>query len=517
MDVEIARAEYEMSRIWQRLFHKLAQVSTARWMVLAALALAIGCFLWGERVPVRAGFGWDGATYARWAQDFHGEISVKGVDDYYIKRILPSAIIHYSLRALSIPRTDYNVLRAFGLLDVALIVTIACLWGRIARQLALSDRGQWLGFVALFVNYIILKHTFYCPVTTDIAGLTLGAGMLWCYLGGHRIALCAIMVAGAFTWPMTIHVGALLFIFPRAPVVDRCAAPVRPRWNLLLAALTAAVTFAGIRLVLKKAPEHAAILIDPIFVTPIRSVLNLSIGIALAYVFLGIACLFDCDRLFAIRSMLTWQRVRSVLVVLTLVLAIAQVQTYCATTHSNWGLKQLLPQTAYATVAKPGVFLVTHVAYYGPMFLLAMFLWRPICRLLHQHGLGLTLAVAAGLVLSLNSQSRYVLTVWILLVPFIVKATEPLGWGLRQYGLIAGLAVLGSKVWMTMNTGPFRGNLLEFPDQYMFMSHGPWISTDMYFVQGIAFLAAAGFIYAVCFWKAAAHSDETNLYIRRAA
>ena len=41
----------------------------------------------------------------------------------------------------------------------------------------------------------------------------------------------------------------------------------------------------------------------------------------------------------------------------------------------------LLSMMAGATVAKPGVFLVTHCAYYGPMFLLGIFLWRPVCRL----------------------------------------------------------------------------------------------------------------------------------------
>src|SRR5439155_24054431 len=124
------------------------------------------------------------------------------------------------------------------------------------------------------------------------------------------------------------------------------------------------------------------------------------------------------------------------------------------------------------------------VSYFGPMFLLALFLWRPICLLLHEHGLGLTLAVWAAFVLSLNSQSRFVLNVWVMLVPFIVKATDRLGWDLRQYGLVAGLALLGSKVWLTINCAPFTGDLWALPDQYLFMSHGPWISPVMYVVQG---------------------------------
>ena len=86
-----------------------------------------------------------------------------------------------------------------------------------------------------------------------------------------------------------------------------------------------------------------------------------------------------------------------------------------------------------------------------------------------------------------------------MLLPFIVKATDRLGWGPRQYGLIAGISLLFSKVWLSTNQGPFVGNQFDFPDQYLFMTHGPWISHGMYVVQGVIFLAAAALMYAVCF------------------
>jgi hypothetical protein len=122
------------------------------------------------------------------------------------------------------------------------------------------------------------------------------------------------------------------------------------------------------------------------------------------------------------------------------------------------------------------------------------------------------------LLLSLNSQSRYCLNIWVMLVPFVVKAADGLGWGPRQYGLFAGLSLLASKVWLTTNTGPFTGNLLEFPDQYMFMSHGPWISDAMYFAQGAAALAAAALLYVVCLRPAAAaNAPAPDVAVRRAA
>ena len=117
---------------------------------------------------------------------------------------------------------------------------------------------------------------------------------------------------------------------------------------------------------------------------------------------------------------------------------------------------------------------------------------------------------------SLNSQSRFVLNVFPMLVPFIVKSVEDLGWRVRQYGLVALASLLVSKVWLTINTGPFTGNLLDFPDQYLFMSHGPWVSATTYAIQGALFLALGGLIYAVCFARAR-HGGAAHQPTRRAA
>lgn len=495
----------------------LARLGVERQMVLAAFVLSVVCFATGERVPVNGGMGWDGLAYARWAQDFHNEVFVKGVDSYHINRILPSAVVHYSLRALSISPTDRSVLRAFATLDILLIALVAWLWGHIAQQMEISHRGKWLGFVGFFVNYIVLKHTVYCPVTTDVWAFAIGTAMLWCYLGGRTKTLYAIVVVGAFAWPMAIYIGALLLIFPRDLGTDDGSVPVRFRWNLVVASAVTAIALVGIKVVLRKPPDAAVTLVDPIYLTPVHAVVNLSVVVSLLYLYFGLCYLLDSDRLFAVRRYLTWRRAGTALSVALLLVAIRQVQSSWAGAHSNLGLRQLLPQTAYATAAKPGVFLVAHVAYFGPMFLLALFLWRPICRLLNQYGAGLVLAVCAGFVLSLNSQSRFVLNVWVMLVPFIVKATDELDWGPRQYSLIVVLSLLTSKVWLTTNHGPYVGNQFEFPDQYLFMSHGPWISHTMYIVQGTIFVAAAGLMWAVCFRPAARQLQAPGLLARQAA
>ena len=115
-------------------------------MPLAALLVALLGFFGGERVPVNGGLGWDGVIYARWASDFHEEIFVRRVDTYYIQRILPAAVVHYSLRALAISLTDRHVMTAFGILSVLLLTLMGSLWARIVEELQISRAGTWLGF-----------------------------------------------------------------------------------------------------------------------------------------------------------------------------------------------------------------------------------------------------------------------------------------------------------------------------------------------------------------------------------
>lgn len=468
-------------------------------MPAAALIVALLGFLLGERVEVNGGLGWDGVIYARWARDFNQEVFVRGVDTYYIQRILPAAMVHYGLRVLGVARTDANIMSAFGLLSVILLTLMGYLWALIAERLVLGRAGTWLGFCGLFLNYVVLKHTFYCPVTTDTWAYAIGLAMLWSYLDDRPSWLCILILISGFTWPLAVYVGALLLLFPRNTVVDRNPVPANRLLLAAVAGLSGLLAYLGIRYVLHVGPSLAHGLVDDPYLQPMHALLRLSEAISVAYVIAGVGVLLNWDRFFdwkgLFRPLWSW-RVPAVAILFALLGAL----------HWQWsnrqqfmGMTDLLVLTGFATVAKPGVFLVTHFAYYGPFFLLMLFVWSPVCRHLHQQGLGLCLAVLLGLLLSLNSQSRYFLNIFVMVVPFLVKATEPLRWRPWQYVLLAGLCLFCSKCWLIINVEPFTGKLLEFPDQYMFMSHGPWIATSMYLVQGVVALVLGYVLCRICF------------------
>lgn len=477
-------------------------------LVLVSLAIALVGFFAGERVQVHNGLGWDGNIYASWAKDFWNQLFVHGINTYYIQRILPSAIIHYGLRLLHVPLTDANILTAFGVIDVLSITAVGWFWCLAAGELRISRAGRWLGLLFFFGNYVILKHTFYCAITMDAPAYAISMGMFWCFLTRRTLGLFALSFLGAFVWPTIIYVGAALLLFPRERQQDAEYRPAPGKLHLVLAALVAALLLVGIRYVLRKGPGYARGLIEPQYLEPIAAVLLLSLAFAWLYAFAGLGCLLNWRHLFDPAYVVRRLRLGTVVPALALLVGVKGLQ-YALSNHQDFmGVKDMLILTGFAAVVKPGVFLVAHVAYFGVVFLVIPFVWRPTCRLIHEQGIGLTLCILLGFLLSLNSQSRFFINVLPLLIPLVVKATDQLRWRASQYGVVAVLGLLVSKVWLTINTGPFTGQILQYPDQLMFMNSGPWMSNEMYLAHGAAVLLGSYLLWTHCFRQQSVISDQ---------
>jgi hypothetical protein len=493
VNTRIAQISNSSLGCWLRSFF-------SRDVVLVAVVAALTLFLefHGERVPVNGGFGWDGVLYASWARDFPHEVFGHRVNNYYIQRVLPSAVVHYSLRTLGIPPTDAAILRGFGICAVLMHALAACCWCLIARDLRLSLAGKWFGFIALFVNYIVLKYTRYCVVGTEASAYLLGLMMLLCCLRRWRALLAIVTVVGGFVWPTAVYVGAALLVFPRTRSADGPVPPA-PRLAGALTAILVILAGLGIWFVLQTPPSLQTIMVANEFSEPYRPALPLSVAVALAYLGAAFYPLLNGRLLYELRALVTRRRVLIVGIVLVGLLALKFVQGSLSRPEPTQGLGVFLRQTAYTSLVRPGIFLVTHVAFYGPFFLLTAFFWRQTVRQIHGIGIGLTLAVAVGLLFSLNSQSRFFMNIFPMVLPFVVKVIDERRISALQFGFTAIAAVLLSKVWFTINSGQFHGRLSEFPDQGLFMTHGPWISPLMYAVQGIVFLILGAAMWAIFF------------------
>lgn len=473
---------------------------------LPALAclLAAVTFLVGERIPFNNGLGWDGAIYAKWARDFHHEAFETGIDAYRIQRILPAAITHYTLRGMGMTLSDKHIINCFAVINTLSIMLVAMFWVRIADRLSIGTRGKWLGFTALFLNYAVLKNTSFNPVLTDMPAYAVSAGMVWAYLAQRQLALFALTAIGAFVWPTLIYIGGILILFPREAARDERATPAPFHFNLIGAGLLTLYVGLGICYVLDR-------LTGPVFgfLEPIGAVIRLSLAIALAYVYFGSRLLLDSAALFEVRRWLSWSRLGTLVAVVAMVLAIKTFQAALSDRPGYMAFSVYLLTVGVGTVAKPGVFLVAHVAYFGPWLLLTAMLWKPICRLIHQQGVGLTLAILAGFLHGLDSESRHAIYLVPLLVPFLAKATESFGWRTSSYVILAVLGAFSSKIWLTIK-GPFLDNAFLYPDQLYWMHHGPFMSHAMYVAQGAAVVVAGVLVYMLCARSGAAAYSGVN-------
>lgn len=449
-------------------------------VTVTVLILSLAQAFYSEKIPVNNGLGWDGTIYAEMAKNFYTAVFVEGVPDLRLQKMLPSAVVHYSCRLTGVHLSDRNIIKAFSILDAVLLALSAYLWCRIGVVLGISLGGKGLGLVALFCNYGLLKHAFYYPVLPDMAGFCLGILLLYAYLTRQSWLLYLATLISCFSWPAGLVTGAFMILFPREQEVDDHPQPHRYSMHLILAVLLAAglvwqarsLVRSGYRL------QYGA---DQ----PIVALLKLSYLVCFVYVTAVVAALLNWDKLFRVSYLVQRLRHPGFYVGLAFLVLTAKLPSLLSNGEPVSG-NNLLNIFIFESIAKPGVFLIAHINYFGPILLLALFLWRPVCRLIHQHGVGLTLSLTFAAINCIDTESRHLISYFPLLVPFVVKAIDRLDWQRTPYIIFAVCSLLMSKIWLTINPLPADQLFLEFPWQLYFMSVGPWMSGQMYLAQGAA-------------------------------
>jgi hypothetical protein len=490
-------------------------------MMLIMLGFGVASLRWQEKLPVGEGFGWDGVNYAAWAKDFYKCVFVDHVEDFYVQRVAPSGIVHYGTRAVLWPFYSHdesfrilheskNLLLAFGIYNLALLVLAVYIWGLIADNLALSDRGRWFGFCFLFVNYATLKLNFYTPVATDTSAFFLGLLMFYFFLARKALGLFAIMIIGSFTWPTLPFTAWLLLVLPRPaeplPETGQHSTPGLRRFALWLSLFVCALV-AGIyaylsRDVLRGWTRAGMVRID-------FGLLYSSIAAVLVYLFLGFRAVFLDKRLFDVRHILRAIRWRWVIAgVLVILGSRLVVHRLAGPVPSQWTFRDFLIYIFTSALTEPFIFVVSHVVYYGPIILLLILFWKSFCEMIKPYGVGFRLFVAMNLLLSLCPQSRYQIPAVGAFVILLVKLLDKEWLPRWSFSIWLLLSLFYSKVWYTFNTSPMNPDgtmavFQTFPLQNFFMNSGPWMSYSMYLVQGGIVAATAVLILWLVFTKEA--------------
>ncbi len=477
------------------------RVGINHWMVILMFLTGFLNLLFSEKIELFNGHNWDGVSYVAWAKDFFHEAFEKGLSDYSVQRIFLSFIIHYGLRTLGIPLQETNIIFAYGVWNLGLLVLSAYVWGLISDCLNLTNRGKWLGFCGLFINYPILKMNFYYPVLTDTTAFTLGMLSFYFYLTRRSKALLATSLIGAFTWPTIFFFGLLLFLFSNWKGQKENVSSKASKRGWPMALLMTLLVFGFVLKVIVKTHYFTQLTKVHVYQPPNLSVLNLSIVLLLSYIFFVYHYLFNA-------TPIGWREIWSQMSVKRLLATIAcfavvqwLIHTLAVEEHLVTPIRHLYRNHTVA-ISNPLIWGVAHVVYYGPILILTAFLWKPICRAIQPYGIGLVLMVTGALFFSIDSESRHWINFLPIFIAFTCKVTDTLSWKTSYYWLIGIGAFLYSKVWFDINPlgpGSDHGNVLLFPYQKYYLSHGPFMSDMSYIAQGSIVLWTALLFYFVLF------------------
>ncbi|MCW6036573.1 hypothetical protein K4A83_09905 [Spirulina subsalsa FACHB-351] len=453
-------------------------------------AIAFLTFLSPDKINVGDGFGWDGSRYAELAQNFYQRFA-QGIDNYYISRILPSFLIFHTLQFFRLEHSNSNIIHSFGLLNALLITLSMYFWCLIAQQLQISSQGKWIGFIAFILNCFILKITPYYPVLTDVAAYSISMAMFYAYLSRRTFLLMGLIAIGTFSWSNLYYFGATLLLFP-APETPNYKLPTTAKSALLTAgALTLAAVVYMVILAHSGREIRAEWQIAPL----LHSTVYLSIALSASYLFFGLFYLLKSSSFFNLKSWFSPFNYITLAGKVSFLFFLNTLAQSLVTEPGNtlsFGL--LLEFVVWTSIIQPATFFVSHVMYFGLIVWFLVFYWSKITQLINQQGLGLSLCVFIGIILSLASESRYLVNIIPLVFPFAIKILDQQQWTIKQMVGFFLASLLFSKVWLTI--GELSGDYGEFPMQRYFMNVGPWMYHPMYIAQGVAVaLAGVGLYY----------------------
>jgi hypothetical protein len=463
-----------------------------RLTALVFATYAVPTALFGESIPANRGLGYDGTIYASIATRFGHLVRTGGLDSYDVWRALPSGAVWLIFRVFGVASTPQHLMLGFRWVNVIELIASIYVVHLIAQRLSFSVRAEWFVLLGMFGSFFALKWTLFDPVLVDCSGFFLAVVLLWAFLDERPIVLGAVTLLGAFTWPLVFVEGLVLLACPRS---HRWGEP-RPTDRVLAASLS--VVAAAAAFVTLRTLDHDRGLSRALragLAPEWRSWAFVSALIAAAWVGLGLYPVArGLLRARAVRFEVRRIVIAAVVAVVTLIAHLvltASPDQGLATLRAPTPAGFVVRQNLWTALGKPGIFVVSHVVFFGPVMLLTILVWPRVVDSMRPRGLALLVMAGMAVVLSLDAESRQLVDLMPLVVVFTAVAVQH---RLRSslVFVFGAATVAASKVWLPINHGryPYPGTFFDFPAQYLFMNAGPYISSRSYAIQGSMVLAA---------------------------
>jgi len=459
--------------------HKSLVGNTNLTMLFVMLVLSVVLTLYSESIQVNDGLGFDGVFYAGIAKNF-GDFPRLNIGREYVGRVLPSAIVYYSLRITNLPLTDRNIIFGFDFYKILMLSICALVWGLIADKLEIGKKGKWLGFIGLFINHNVLKCYFYYPISTDVTAFLFTFLMLYFYLAEQPVPILIVAMLGAFTWPTLLYQGMLLYVFPRQEIHFE-------KSNFLQRNMPAVVAVA----VYLFAAAYLTDSFNKFLKGTMLAAVPLSAGIVCIYYFVCSHLIFG-DRYFSSSRKLLratdLKRVISALVLCAITLfSLSLLSSYnLPSSRSDSLVRFFFKSVVLQSLRRPAEFYIAHVIWFGPILLLTFRFFDRVVGGIRRQGWGIVLVFIMYICMSVKPTSRQSMPFFPFVVIFTVFVLNTRNLSYRFLCVFALFEIVMSKVWLLINT--------NFP-VILFNVAGGFFSNSFYFIYGAIVVLLQIFTY----------------------
>ena len=462
-------------------------LTPTRIILIAILTIILLFTFTGEKVARFEQAGWDGREYREMAQTFSEKIKGDSYNTYKIQRILPFALINTTFNIFGWDKNNANIMTAMIILCIFAVIVSLIYFFKTSNALELNSTLEIIAFSGIFYNYSILKCLGYYPFQTDIFAFMLSIMIFYFFIKRKKWLIVLSGIIGAFIWPTLLITALALAFFSTNASPLICTTPLNRNSNVLLILFKAGAMLLVPALCLYLYFRHGDLKTLYSFKATTYGhiyILMLSL-IALSIYIYRMIKIFHFDIIYTIKDFFRQTGLSNLILFIVIYSSVYIITHLLAKEDSNFDLKALFVQTSLRAIAKPIVFLEAHFIYFGPIVLLTIFLWKSYILYITKYGYGFMFITFSLIILSLNSESRYMIT----LLPFV---SFPICLILEKYNLkksagwlFAFASIIISRFWFTINTPDIEQefiaeNFLEFPAQRYFMNSGSWQNWTTY-------------------------------------
>lgn len=456
-----------------------------RGLLLAVTFLIMLHTYWGEKIPLKAGAGWDGVQYRELVLHFDRMYLNGEVDAYHMHRILPFALSHGVLRCTGLPFTAENAMLVTVVVNQVVLLLTMLVFFRISSLRRWSVATELIGFAAAFWNVAVLKVFGYYPFLTDELALLLSFLAAYHYFSRQYGWLLVDGLLAMITWPALSLVVWLLLVFPQKASAEQASDFSVGRWLRWAGVICFPPIF--LAFIYYKVRVHEGISFADMFT--LRPPLNIwwtLLAVAVVPVFYW----FALKPLQSLRLSLSGKSLLRICVGALIFILLYQLTAY-GSMNTGFTPAKELAQMAQLPASDVLIFLETPFIYWGPFALLLIWNWPTICRkTLKEESTGLVLVLFFFLFFLLDIETRKHVMFFPFLLVLLMDVVKQQSWSSKGMWLFVGTSLLMAAWWYPWNVeGMFEAlnsnqvaQYLQFPAQRYFMFQGLAQSREVYAV-----------------------------------